>query len=891
MPPALAPPKTANAWLVTLGALAQRRGGDDPRIVGGKAARLAWLVRHGFDVPDAVVLPAGAFAQAIRELPAGCEPRALLRAAAGRAGYLRAAEARQQILSAALPRGLDEELHGVWRDLGARSPWGLAVRSSATCEDGALLSMAGLAESVLGVCGPDALADAVRQVWSSIASGRALAYLAAHGVRDVGMALVLQRMVEARAAGVMFTRAPGAPGANDDRIVNVGLGLGSPVVNGVTMPDVLRIDASGRVTDAIIAHKTKATVVRDGRVEEVEVATPDGPALDAERVVDLARIAARLEKLERGPWDVEFASDAKRIWIVQARPVTGLGFPEGGGEDTVWSNVNVGEALPGVATPFTWSVAGAFSEAGFRRAFAALGCRVPKHARLVGDVHGRFYLNLTQFMRIAAQVPFLDPRTLVELGGGWGGEELATQVEGVSRKAFYARLPMTASRLLREQLRLDEDVKTFEAFAEKQWRAQSALDLAILPDEGLARTLRDVQGLLERTGTVMLTSASSMLGAHLALRTVLRRVAPDNADGLVQSLTSGIRDLESARPGMGIMHIAALASREPEARAVIELETTTGFDPIPEGTTRRALQSFIELYGDRAVREAELSTPRWKEDPRPVLRMLRAALRTDTERVEGTLARAKAQADAEMTRLVPRLNIVEQTIIRHLVARAQRAARLRERMRAWVTRVLGMLREAALDADRRLLRREAELLSDWRSLVDSGSPLASVRSVFFLTIDEVVSALRATRTDLAPLVRSRRAELARDQARPDPPATFVGAPPPVVLPPSGGSMMRGLAASPGVVEGRARVLVREDEMGALQPGEILVVHTTDVGWTPLFLVAAGVVTELGGPLSHAAVVAREFGVPSVVNVVGATRAIRNGDVLRVDGDRGVVVVR
>ncbi len=888
MPPAMAPTKTSSAHFVPLEQLAQRRDGDDPRIVGGKAARLAWLVRHGFDVPEAVVLPAAVFAQAIQALPAGCEPRALLRAATGRAGYLRAAEARQQILEAALPRGLDEELRAVWRDLGERSPWGLAVRSSATCEDGALVSMAGLAESVLGVRGPDALRDAVRQVWASIASGRALAYLAAHGVRDVGMALVVQRMVEARAAGVMFTRAPGAHGGSDDRIVNVGLGLGAPVVNGVATPDVLRIDAEGGIVDSLVAHKTHATVVRDGHIEQVDVQAPDRPALEAGDIVQLARIAARLEKLERGPWDVEFASDAARTWIVQARPATGLGFPDGGGEDTVWSNVNVGEALPGVATPFTWSVAGAFSEAGFRRAFAALGCRVPKHARLVTNVHGRFYLNLTQFMRIAAQVPFLDPRTLVELGGGWGGDELAVQVQDVSRRGFYARLPVTASRLFREQFRLDDDVAAFEAFAEKQWRAQSALDLTILPDEGVARRLRDIQALLERTGTVMLTSASSTLGAHLALRTVLRRVAPAEADGLVQSLTSGIRDLESARPGMGIMHVAALARREPDACAVIERETTTGFDAIPEGPTRRALQSFVELYGDRAVREAELSTPRWKEDPRPVLRMLRAALRTDTERVEGTLARAKAQADAEMAKLVPMLNVVEQTLIRHLVVRAQRAARLRERMRAWVTRVLGMLREAALDADRRLLRRDADLGSDWRALVDSGSTLASVRSVFFLTIDEVVSALLATRTDLAPLVRARRGELARDQARPDPPATFVGVPPPVVMPPSGGHLMRGLAASPGVVEGRARVLVREDEMDALQPGEILVVHTTDVGWTPLFLVAAGVVTELGGPLSHAAVVAREFGVPSVVNVVGATRAIRTGDLLRVDGDRGLV---
>ncbi|HEV3192454.1 MAG TPA: PEP/pyruvate-binding domain-containing protein [Polyangiaceae bacterium] len=881
-----------SAWLVPLEAIAQKRGGDDPRVIGGKAARLVWLVRHGFDVPQAVVLPAEAFSQATRALPPSCEPRALLRAAANRAGSMRAAEARQRILGVAFPEGLQTDLDALWATLGARSPWGLAVRSSATCEDGALVSMAGLAETVLGVRGPDELAVAVRQVWASLASERALAYLAAHGVRDVGMGVVLQTMVQARAAGVMFTRAPdararGVAGA-DERIVNAGLGLGAPVVNGVTTPDVLRIDSRGRLVETAIAHKARATVVRDGRVQEIDVEAPDTPALGRGHIAQLAAIAVRLEEIEPVGWDVEFACDEERTWIVQARRDTGRGFPAGGSAETVWSNVNVGEALPGVATPFTWSVAGAFSEAGFRRAFAALGCRVPRNARLVGNVHGRIYLNLTHFMRIAAQVPFLDPRTLVELGGGWGGDELATQVQGISRKGFYFRLPLTASRLLREHLKLDDEVEVFEAFAERQWRAQGVLDLAILPDEGVARRLRDIQTLLERTGNVMLTCASSTLGTHIILKTMLERVAPVDAEHLTQSLTSGIRDVESARPGIGIMHVAALARREPEARAVIEAEATTGLDAIPEGAARRALQSFIERYGDRAVREAELSTPRWKEDPRPVLRMLRAALRTDADRVDGTVARAKAHATAEMERLLPRLNAVEQTIVRHLVGRAQRAARLRERMRSWVTRVLGMLREAALDADRRLLRGDPDLDADWNALAASGSDLANVRSAFFLTIDELVASLRAPQGDLAPLVRARRAEFARDLARPDPPATFVGAPPPVLLPPSGGTVLRGLPASPGVVEGRARVILREDEMDALQPGEILVVHTTDVGWTPLFLVAAGVVSELGGPLSHAAVVAREFGVPSVVNVMGATRAIRPGDVLRVDGDRGTV---
>jgi pyruvate,water dikinase len=168
----------------------------------------------------------------------------------------------------------------------------------------------------------------------------------------------------------------------------------------------------------------------------------------------------------------------------------------------------------------------------------------------------------------------------------------------------------------------------------------------------------------------------------------------------------------------------------------------------------------------------------------------------------------------------------------------------------------------------------------------AGAP--ALGSVFFRTLDEIVAALRTSRAELAPLVHARRAELARDAARPDPPSTFKGSPPSVVLPPLGGDVLRGLPASAGIVQGRARVLLSADAMGELETGEILVVHTTDVGWTPLFLLAAGVVTELGGPLSHAAIVAREFGVPSVVNVEGATRAIRTGDLVRVDGGTGVV---
>ncbi|MBX3234144.1 MAG: phosphoenolpyruvate synthase [Labilithrix sp.] len=894
-------------WLRSLDDLLEDEKSAAARKIGGKAARLVWLKRNGFEVPATWVLPQKAFVAAVRQLSPSSEPRSLLRAASSRSVYARAADAREEILRAPLPDGLEAELSMLWRTQKDRAPWGFAVRSSATCEDGAIVSMAGLAETVLGVRGVDGLANAVRVVWASIASGRALSYLANSGVKDVGMGVVIQPMVRAIAAGVMFTRGAKASSSSSERIINAGVGLGSPVVDGVTTPDMLRVAEDGSVLEQTIARKSRATVVGADGLAEIAVERPDEPALRPEHVTELAHVAAELERHEDVAWDVEFACDGERVVVVQARHVTGLGFPAGGGADTVWSNVNVGEALPGVATPFTWSVAGAYSEAGFRKAFGTLGCSVPKSAVLVGNVHGRFYLNLTEFMQIAAQVPWLDPRTLVDLGGGSGGDELALQIGDVSRTSFYAKLPLTAARLLREQLRIDDHVSRFEDEAERALRDHNALDLAILPDEGVGRKLRDVQALLERTGDVMLTCASSALGSHILLKGMVARVAGgDDAERIAHDLTAGIRDLESARPAIGMMRVVNLARRDKEARSILERDNAT-MDALPEGPVKRALASFLELYGDRAVREAEISTPRWKEDPRPIFAMIRVALRTSSEAEESSasvasvtgdadallgesrLRRAKAIADAEMERLFKGLGFVNQTAVRHLVARAQKAARLRERMRTWVTRALGMMRDVALDADRRLLRLVPDLAKDWARIKQGGATsLAATHTVFFLTIDEVVQALRASRTDLAPLVRARRAELARDWARPDPPRTFTGAPPPVQLPPSGGTMFKGTAASSGVVEGRARVLLSAAQMDELQPGEVLVVHTTDVGWTPLFCIAAGVVTELGGPLSHAAVVARELAVPSVVNVDGITRALRTGDRVRLDGDAGTI---
>ncbi|WP_050435437.1 PEP/pyruvate-binding domain-containing protein [Chondromyces crocatus] len=929
-------------WLWPLETLTQRRR-IGPKRVGGKAWSLAQLMRDGYPVPRGWALDARCFTRHIVEhLPPGHDLATVVKLAGTRAGVDRAARARDWILAAPLPTGLTEAIEALWGAIAPQAPWGLAARSSATCEDTEETSLAGLAETVLGARGPDAIASAIRKVWASAYLLRSLAYLAHAGLRDMAMGVVLQLMVPAEAAGVLFTAPPpGLEGEGwpaDERLINATFGLGAPVVEGSAAVDAFRLARrGGAVLATTVAHKRRALRLIDDQLADVEVpeALAKTPSLHPDALRTLAIIADRLEQGDGGPFDVEFAVEmpassahrddtrhqatntpddtsatapirqaterwAPRVWLLQVRPLRGGGFPEGGDADTVWSRANVGEALPGAATPLTWSVARTFSDRGFREAFAALGCRVPRGVHLVTNIHGRFYLNLSTFMQIAAQVPGLSPAAILGVSGGAGPAvitRLSRQVAHVSWRSFLLRLPLTAPRLLVQQAALEHDVSVYEAEAGRARRSLAELDLRLLPDDAIATTLKSAFGLLERTGSLMLRCASASLASYLALSEALRRLAPRRTSArspdtdtdpldplderpageierLAQTLVGGAQEVESAAPGVELARVGTIALREAAARDRLFSGDARSPDDLPDGPTREALRAFLERYGDRAVREAELSTPRWSEDPQPVMAMLTASMRSPEGETDRALARARALSDREMALLEARLGRAEIALVRALVWRAQHTTRLRERMRGWVTRALGMLRTIALDIDRRLRRLDPSL--------EEGS-------VFFCTYDELCVSLGSGRADVGSVVRLRRAEHARDAARPDPPPTFVGRPPPVSLPPAVGPRLYGLPASGGVVEGLARVLEPgASSLDALKPGEVLVSRTTDVGLSPLFLVAAAVITELGGPLSHASIVAREYGVPAVVNVPGATIAIRTGDRLRVDGDRGII---
>jgi len=855
---------------------------------GGKARSLAALARAGFPVPAAYAMPGwvgDSFYSSA--LDVADRPRALLREPFVTEERLR--HAAERVRSATLPQDVVRAVRDALLAMGEEGATSFAVRSSATHEDQEGASAAGMHTTALNLTREDEILDAIKVCWSSLFRPRVLSYLRTlHEDLPVSVGIVIQAMVPAAVSGVLFTVNP-LTGDTGEVVVNAAYGLGSQVVEGRVTPDTYRIDKeTGQVRDQMIGSKAQQTLLEEGggvRDVDVSEAARTKPALSEQQLLTLNDLAKRIETHFGDARDVEWAIADQHVYVLQARPIVVPRSRNRRGtkrerrwdrRKIVWSNANVGEALPGVATPFTWSVLSEFSELGFRRAFGAMGCTVPRDAELVGDFRGRIYINLTEFSDIMSQIPWIHPSMLIQLGGGQYAEELDEVAMDRSSKGFLLRLPKTVSRYVRENFRLNARIEDFEKyFAEERLRIGS-IDPRILEPNGLDRMLGDVEHLLDETGSIMLTVYANLLTAVLALLGVLRLFAKKGSVNLYRDLVSGLEDVSSARPGFVLWETAQLAKKEPEVSKILRSTPVSKLrvEALPSGPTRDALARFIVDYGHRGVREAEIGEPRWAEDPTLMFAALRSHLdgNLDLAARERDLQQARRRAERDLEDEVP---AALRPAIRKLLEVVRRFTRMREHLRGHVVEVLGMFRRVALEASRRIHAREPE----------SGSDAA-----FFLTLAEVRRVLFDENDRVAIRVQRRRLEYERNRALPEPPTTFVGFPPEDSGTTAPVTRMKGLAASRGVAEGRARILRDPAQAETFQPGDVLVVAAADTGWAPLFLAASGVVTELGGPLSHAAIILREYAVPAVVNVPNATRALRDGDIVRVNGDLGTVEV-
>jgi pyruvate,water dikinase len=832
--------------------------GADLDSVGGKAANLGELVRAGFRVPDGFVITTEAYALAARA--AGIDPNRPRQAGE----VLRTAPVPELVVRAALE---------------AYTAFGgglVAVRSSATAEDLPGASFAGQQDTYLNVEGDEALLDAVRRCWASLWNERAVAYRAANAIDNgsVSLGVVVQRMVDASAAGVIFTADP-LTGRRHRFVIDSIAGLGEKLVSGAVNPDHYVVDTTA---GGLVAQQPTGTE----------------PVLSRAEVLGLAALAERVETHFGVPQDIEFALDTTRdAWLVQSRPITTLyplpapGTPGAEGDLRVYFSGNV---FQGYFEPITPMGVQFFQLLG-TSVYRTFGARVA-HARAgpTGLVEAgmRVYIDVTAVMRdrlgrqiFESAMRFGESRTSAVVARLVSDPRLALTPDSRAKTArriavALARvgIPRTALRVLVSPASTRHRyVHEIESFSRTSLPAEADARARLDAFERLMQ--QAVPAMLPRLLGIMVSAMLTLGLAHWMLRgrarddeiQVVTRSAPSNPttqmDLALWSLCVEVRSDPDSR--------AALLSRSPE-----DLSAAYRSKTLPV-RLQRGVSAFLARYGFRSVGEIDIGVPRWSEDPAHILGALANYVRLTDDALAPDAQFLRGALEAE-------------AMVESLLARVTGLRRL---MLGWVLRRLRLLigsREAPKFHIIRLLATPArELLKPVGvELADRGR-LSNADDIFFLDLAEAHRAVDGE--DLRARVASRRKTFERERTRRHLPRVLLsdGTDAEVALIPPTIGGLRGSPASPGAITGRARV-VTSPRGAHLEPGEILVAPSTDPGWTPLFLTAGGLVMEMGGMMSHGAVVAREYGIPAVVGVAGATERIASGQRVRVDGSAGTVTI-
>src|SRR6266850_2125309 len=817
---------------------------DDLPRVGGKGANLGALTRAGVSVPPGFCLTTRAFDRFIAALPDADARFAELDALDGASveAARAAAEAMRSRLDAlVMPEEVAERIAAAWRLLGPELP--LAVRSSATAEDLPGASFAGQQDTYLNIRGEAALLDAVRRCWISLFTDRAVLYRARgrFGHRAVKLAVVVQRLIDPDVSGILFTADP-LTGHRGIASIDAGFGLGEALVSGLVNADLYRVDR--RTGEVLLARAgDKAFAIRPtpggGTTRE---ALPElkrrARTLTDEQARALAGIGARIESHFGGaPQDIEWCIAGGAIWVVQARPITSL-FP-----------------IPAVPR----------ADSGLR-VFVSFG-----HVQVMLDAMPKLAQEVWRLFFPAGKggAPSLRSPPALSPAMAPAASRLYIDVT-----ALLLRDPAAGARAF------DRALEAIPRESEGRVRA------ARTPSERIRRCAVEMNALFRRIRPHL----SRMIAGFVALA-LLRHAArgrwADQVRGDVGVIMRGLPGNVTTQMDLAAGDLADLLRPHPELAALLEArpwaEAQASLPQVSGGAElAKALDAFLSRYGNRGASEIDISRPRWRDDPSLLVRVMTGGRSRENAGVHRRQHEAQVLAgEGAGERLVAAagrgpLGPLRRAWMRRLVRVARFGMGLREHPKFILVQLLGIVRTEALAA--------GEILAGRGQLSHGGD-------VWQLGFDELAAALDDPSTDLRARVADRASELQRDQNRRPPiamssdgeipaPAERAGLPP---------DALPGTAVSAGVVEGIARV-VTDPAREVLHAGEILVAPFTDPGWTPLFVHAIALVTEVGGMMTHGAVVAREYGIPAVVSVASAVERIKTGQRIRVDGTRGFVQI-
>ncbi len=876
---------------------------QDIDTIGAKALSLARMNRIGFAVPPGFCITAAAYLEHISANK--LEPRiknSLDKLTNARIedkqGIL--SDIRKTITDAPITAELQEQVKNHYRKLKAEF---VAVRSSATAEDLPGHSFAGQYETYLGISNLQDCIRAIKKCWASLWTQRAYEYRQKNGFDHlkINMAVIVQSLIPADASGVLFTTDP-VTGSTSQIIIESCLGLGEALVSGKVTPDRFIVSKSNlriiyrKISDKKIEYVIDNTgSVTKRAVEDERINTP---SLDNKTIKKLAKLARKVEKKFGCPQDIEWAISANKTYLLQSRPITAIPPEKSWEQRQIWCSNPAREVMPDVVTPITLSMLlEAIGEEFFDPIFRMLCCDRGDHP-IYSLIAGRIYFNANiwgALLRRVPRVPGVRSFDLMELPGGHKGfreaaERLQTAADEdlpdirFSPLRFFLKMPLIIIGILANTPLKGRRILAKISAENEKWRR---LDVAGLSTEQIMICCQElIMDFRKLLGHVLYLFAA--LAALPILDLICTRWLSD-ISSYTGRLLAGLGDMDDAVAGLDLWRLAAVADAMPEVKDLILSNDNwctieRKLSQLDSG--RKFLENwgeFMDRHGHHCRAELELYNPRWSETPDYILKLVRTYITQigEIDPVENYSRRVHERQQLQEQCRKKLRNPVKRMMFNILLVRSQQGSIFRENVKSEVIKLVAAMRKMLLELGKRF---------------EDKGVLKNQDDIFFLRLEEVGPIVQGkAEFDIHQVIATRRAEYDRNRLIMPPDVVFGKFDPDKFIPEDEDidtktRELNGVAASPGIVSGKARVILRADADEHVLAGEILVAPFTDPGWTPYFVTATGVVMDQGGILSHGSIVAREYGIPAVVNVGAATKIIKTGQTIQVDGNRGVVII-
>lgn len=851
-------------------------------VAGGKGANLGELSSiEGLHVPAGFCITTEAYKKIIEETPAMKELlKQLSLLTVGERDKIAklSSEIRQVIEGASLPQDLQAEITKYLAGFGENNAY--AVRSSATAEDLPTASFAGQQDTYLNISGKEAILTHIRKCWASLFTERAVTYRLQNGFdhRKVHLAVVVQKMVFPEGAGIMFTADPVT---SNRKVVSIdaSFGLGEALVSGLVNADTYKV-RDGRVTDKKISTKKLAVyALPDGGTHEQALAPvlQNQQALTEEQILGLARIGRQLEAHFGCPQDIEWCVADGSIYIVQSRPITTLyPIPEVNDEDNhVYVSVGHQQMMTDAMKPlglsfFLLTTSAPMVQAGGRLFVdVAYNLASPSSRDMIINVLGQSDpLIKDALISIMERGDFIKSLPHEEKTPNSGKSKKIMLPEGF-RGQFECDPAIVANLIESSQASIEQVKQTIQTKS-----GTEVFDFILEDLEQLKKWITDPQNL----GVIMAAiDASTWINEKMHLWLGEKNAADTLSQSVPNNITSAM--------GLELLDVADVIRPYPEVIAYLQQVKEEGFleqlDKLKGGPeTRNALEAYLTKYGMRCAGEIDITKPRWREKPATLIPMILSNLKNFAPNAsKQKFEQGRQEALQKEQELVERLKQLPE---------GEQKAKETKHMIDLIRTFIGYREYPKYGMINRYFVYKQALLQEAAQLVQAGI-LREKEDSYYLTFEELREVVRTGKVDYQ--IISKRQEEYQGYEKLTPPRVLTSDGEVVTgkykrenLP---AEALAGLAVSAGVIEGRARVIVNIADAD-LAEGDILVTAFTDPSWTPLFVSIKGLVTEVGGLMTHGAVIAREYGLPAVVGVENATKLIKDGQRIRVNGTEGYV---